>query len=185
MIRHLLWLLVIVCCTAVIYGWLEQSEKPADKAQSHQLVPDYMAFDLTRTNYNLEGKVVSQVVAKQMSFYDQLEQVQFDQPTFTLFDANLPRWRIQSNEGVWFDDNRVILEDNVRVENLHPNEMFQRIDTQQLEMALDTQILQTKHPVKILGEGFIIDGQGIRADLIGQTMQLYNHQGTVYQHEKN
>lgn len=185
MIRQLLWLGLIVLCSALLYSWLDIAEQPEARVSSNQLVPDYVAYNLTQTSFDATGQRISKVEARQMLFFDQLEQVQFDQPSFTLFEMQAPRWQAKSDQGVWFEGNKVILEQNVEVENLHQDEMFQKIQSQQLEMALDSQILQTTQPVKILGQGFVIDGEGIRADLISQQMQLFKHQGTVYQHAKN
>jgi lipopolysaccharide export system protein LptC len=63
--------------------------------------------------------------------------------------------------------------------------MFRQIQTEQLEMLLDSQLLQTDHPVLVLGQSFQIHGQGLQADLITQKLRLFKHQGTVYQHENH
>lgn len=185
MIRQLVWLIVIAASAAVLYGWLDMVDEPVKTQSSNQLVPDYIAYNLTQTSYDAKGQRISKVAATQMVFFDQLEQVQFEHPAFTLFEQQTPRWQASSEQGVWFEGNKVILEQNVEVENLHDDELFQKIKSQQLEMALDSQILQTQQPVKILGQGFVIDGKGIRANLATQQMQLFEHQGTVYQHAKN
>lgn len=185
MIRQLFWLTLIIICAAVLYGWIDMAEPDAPRSGPNQLVPDYIAYNVTQTSYDTNGQRISKVAASQMLFFNQLEQVQFERPAFTLFDQQTPRWQATSEQGVWFEGHRVILEQNVEVENLHSDELFRKIQSQQLEMALDSQILQTQQPVKILGQGFIIDGKGIRADLVSQKMQLFKHQGTVYQHAKN
>lgn len=183
MIRQLFWLFLVVTGGVVLYSWIEAADTPKHAAVERELVPDFVAYQLTRRSFDKDGNLSGQVKASQMAHFEQLGQIQFEQPAYTLYEDRLPRWQISSAQGVFYQDNKVILEQNVQVDNLHQDEMFRQIQTEQLEMLLDSQLLQTDHPVLVLGQSFQIHGQGLQADLITQKLRLYKHQGTVYQHE--
>lgn len=183
MIRQLFWLFLVLTGGAVLYSWIEAADTPKHAAVERELVPDFVAYQLTRRSFDKDGNLSGQVHAAQMTHFEQLGQIQFEQPAYTLYEERQPRWQISSAQGVLYQDNKVILEQNVQVHNLHQGEMFRQIQTEQLEMLLETQLLQTDHPVLVLGQSFQIHGQGLQADLITQKLRLFKHQGTVYQHE--
>jgi len=185
MMRQLLWFLLILATSALLYSYLELADQPQTVQADTELVPDFVAYQLTRRSYNQQGELSGEVIAAQMAHFEQLGQVQFEQPAYTLFENKLPRWQISSAQGVFYQDNKVILEQQVRVNNLFPDEMFRQVQTEQLEMTVDSQLLTTNRPVVIIGQNFQINGSGLQADLIKQKMQLFKHQGTVYQHENN
>lgn len=183
MMRQLFWLFLVLTGGAILYSWIEAANKPQQAPVERELVPDFIAYQLTRHSFDKDGNLSGQVKAAQMAHFEQLGQIQFEQPAYTLFENRMKRWQISSAQGVFYQDNKVILEQNVQVTNLHEDEMFKQIQTEQLEMLLDTQLLQTDYPVLVLGQSFQIHGQGLQADLITQKLRLYKHQGTVYQHE--
>lgn len=183
MIRQLFWLLLVLSGGVILYSWIEAADTPKHAAVERELVPDFVAYQLTRRSFDKDGNLTGQVKAAQMAHFEQLGQIQFDQPAYTLYEERQPRWQISSAQGVFYQDNKVILEQNVQVDNLHQDEMMRQIQTDQLEMLLDTQLLQTDHPVLVLGQSFQIHGQGLQADLVTQKLRLFKHQGTVYQHE--
>lgn len=183
MIRQLFWLFLVVTGGVILYSWIEAADTPKHALVERELVPDFVAYQLTRRSFDKDGNLSGQVKAAQMAHFEQLGQIQFEQPSYTLYEERLPRWQISSAQGVFYQDNKVILEQNVQVDNLHQDEMFRQIQTEQLEMLLDSQLLQTDHPVLVSGQSFQIHGQGLQADLITQKLRLFKHQGTVYQHE--
>jgi lipopolysaccharide export system protein LptC len=181
--HQLLWLMLVLAGAVVLYSWLETTDDGPKPVIERELKPDFVAYQLTRRSFDQQGNLSGQVKASQMSHFEQLGQIQFEQPDYTLYDERLPRWQVSSRQGVFYQDNKVILEQNVVVNNLHADEMFRQIQTEQLSMSLDTQLLQTELPVRILGQSFQINGQGLQADLTTQKLRLFKHQGTVYQHE--
>ena len=185
MMRQLFGFLLVLAAAAFLYTYIELAEQPAKPNADAELVPDFVAYQLTRRNYDQQGHLNGEVVAVQMAHFEQLGQMQFEQPAYTLYENGLPRWQISSVQGVFYQDNKVILEQQVRLNNLFPDEMFKQIQTEQLELAVDTQLLKTELPVVVIGQNFIINGSGLQADLIKQKLRLFKHQGTVYHHEKN
>ncbi len=183
MMKQLFWLFLVLTGSAVLYSWIETADDSKQKPVERELVPDFVAYDLTRRSFDNDGNLAGQVKAVQMAHFEQLGQIQFERPAYTLYEDRLPRWQISSAQGVLYQDNKVILEQNVQVDNLLPDEMFRSIQTEQLEMLLEPKLLQTDHPVLILGQSFQIHGKGLQADLVTQKLRLYKHQGTVYKNE--
>lgn len=181
--KQILWLFLVLVGAVVLYSWIEAADTPQAHAVERELVPDFMAYQLTRRSYDKDGNLSGQIKAAQMAHFEQLGQIQFDHPAYTLYEDRQARWQISSTQGVFYQDNKAILEQNVRVDNLHSDEMFRQIQTEQLELVVDTQLLQTDQPVLVLGQNFQIQGRGLQADLVAQKLRLYKHHGTVYQHE--
>lgn len=185
MMRQLFWFFLVIIIATVLYSYIELADQPIKSTENAELVPDFVAYQLTRRNYDQDGYLSGEVVAAQMVHFEQLGQIQFEQPAYTLYENRLPRWQISSRQGVFYQDNKVILEHQVRLDNLFQDEMLKQVQTEQLELAVETQLLKTDLPVVVLGQNFVIHGSGLQADLIKQKLQLFKHQGTVYQHENN
>ncbi len=184
MIRQLFWLAVVICCCAVLYTWIEAEYEPKQQHVERELVPDYVAFQLVRSSFDKNGNLSGLVRAEQMAQYEQLGQIQFEQPAYSIFEADLPHWQISADTGVMYIDDKVLLEQNVVVDNLRSNELFQKMETPQLEYLLETQLLQTNAGVKISGDGFAIQGQGVTIELLSKMITLKQHNGTIYRNER-
>ena len=92
-------------------------------------------------------------------------------------------WQASSQHAIWFPQDRIILEKQVVIENLQSNELIKRIETSTLEMLFPDNRLQNDQAVFIQGDGFYIEGTGLRADLTDKTLQLIQHNKTVYRNE--
>ena len=94
------------------------------------------------------------------------------------------KWQVSSDHGVMYPDDKVVLEQQVILDNLKSGELFNKLETSQLEYLFEQQLIQTKQQVVISGDGFAINGSGVEVDLVSQKLQLNQHKGTVYRHEK-
>ena len=183
MIRQFFWLVIVIACGAVLYSWIEAENTPKQLHVERELVPDYVAYELIRSSFDKNGNISGLIRAKQMAQYEQLGQIQFEQPAYSIYEAELPHWQISADTGVMYVDDKVLLEQNVVVDNLKPNELFQKMETPQLEYLLDSQRLQTNAGVEITGDGFAIQGQGVTIELLTKQITLKQHNGTIYRNE--
>lgn len=183
MIRQFLWLLLALTGAVVFYTWLEIQEQPL-LTSDNEMTPDFVAYDLVRTSFDENGNLTGLIRAHQMAHFEQLGQIQLDKPAYTIFEQQKAKWQISSDSGVMYPEDRVLLDHNVTLHNLKEDELFQTLETPQLEYLLDKQLLQTNAGVLITGDGFAISGQGVSIDLASKKFKLQQHKGTVYRHEK-
>lgn len=183
MIRQLFWLCLVIAGCAILYTWIEAENEQQQKQVERELVPDYVAYQLVRSSFDDQGNLTGLIRAAQMAQYEQLGQIQFEQPAYSIFEAEMPHWQISAESGVMYIDDKVLLEENVVLDNLRTNELFQKMETPQLEFQFESQILQTNAGVEITGDGFAIQGQGVTIDLLTKMITLKQHNGTIYSNE--
>jgi lipopolysaccharide export system protein LptC len=181
--RKLLVLLVLLLTGTAAYLWFEPDN--TDALQTDQeLLPDYIAQNITRKLYDADGYLVDTVSAERLEHFERLGFTQFEKPVYTLYNEDhQASWQASSQYAVWFPQDKVILEQQVRIDSLQQNEMIERIETATLEMLFPDNKLQNNQPVLIQGKGFYIKGSGIEADLTSKTFQLSQHEQTVYRNE--
>ncbi|WP_333796000.1 LPS export ABC transporter periplasmic protein LptC [Rheinheimera sp.] len=182
--QQIFWFLLVLTCASLLYGWLDNEGKSTATNAEQELAPDFIAYDLVRTSFDGSGNMSGLIKARQMSHFEQLGQIQFEAPAYTIFEDQLPKWQVSSDHGVLYPDDKVVLEQQVILDNLKSGELFNKLETNQLEYLFEQQMLQSRQQVLISGDGFAINGQGVEVDLVKQKLQLHQHKGTVYRHEK-
>ena len=80
MIRQFFWLVFVIACGAVLYSWIEAENAPKQLHVERELVPDYVAYELIRTSFDKNGNISGLIRAKQMAQYEQLGQIQSEEP---------------------------------------------------------------------------------------------------------
>lgn len=182
--RKLFILIIFALVATATYLWF--APDPADDAMQaeREILPDYIAEDVTQLIFDEQGQLTEQIKAERLEHFEQLGFTQFELPVYTLFNQNIqPAWQATSLYGIWFPEDKVVLEQNVKITNLQPDDLVQWIETDMLEMLFPDNSLQTSHPVYVQGNGFYIKGSGLQADLTEKTLQLLQHQETVYLNE--
>ncbi len=182
--RQLFWFALVVTGCSILFSLLVDDDKPQTMAVETELQPDFIAYQLIRTSFDASGSMSGMIRATQMSHFEQLGLIQLEDPAYTIFEQLAPKWQVSSSNGVLYPDDKVVLEQNVLLENLKSGELFNKLESARLEYVFDQQIISTKQQVLITGDGFAISGQGVRFNLITQKLQLNQHKGTVYRHDK-
>ncbi len=184
--KKILTLLVLALVLTATYLWFNPAEQTDAQSADRELLPDYIAEQVTRTLYDDQGYVADHIQAERLEFFERLGFTQFEQPKYTLFDAgHMPAWEVTSQFGIWLPDDKIILEQQVRIHNVNGNELVDSIDTDNLELLLPSKMLQTSAAVQIIGKGFYINGIGLQADLTEQNLRIIKHLETVYANEQN
>ncbi|WP_213995743.1 LPS export ABC transporter periplasmic protein LptC [Arsukibacterium sp.] len=184
--KKVLSLLVLALVLTATYLWFNPSEQTDPSSADRELLPDYIAEQVTRTLYDEQGYVADLIQAGRLEFFERLGFTQFEQPKYTLFDEeHVAAWEVTSQFGIWLPDDKIILEQQVNIHNVNGNELIDRIDTDNLELLLPSRLLQTSAAVKIIGKGFHINGIGLEADLTEQKLRIIKHLETVYANEQN
>ncbi len=178
----LVTVLVLVCIAA--YWWFNPQQTLVDPQADLEFQPDYIAENVTLRIYSQDGYIADHVQATKLEHFAQLGFTQFDQPRYTLFNAaHQPAWEISSLQGVWFPEDKIILEQQVILQNKQPVGLVERVETASLTLMLPEKSIQTHELVHIMGAGFFIKGEGMHVDLKQETIQLHKHLETVYLNE--
>ena len=182
--RKILVLLVLILTGTAAYLWFEPADSTDALQTDQELMPDYIAQNITRRLFDSDGYLIDSVSAQRLEHFELLGFTQFEKPVYTLYNENhQPSWQASSQYAVWFPQDKVILEQQVRIESLLPGDLIKHIETSTLEMLFPDNKLQNNQPVLIQGNGFFIKGTGIEADLSNRTFQLSQHDKTVYLNE--
>ncbi len=166
------------------YLWFAPQGGDTDRQADREFLPDYIAENLTLRVYDQQGYIADHLQAKRLEHFEQLGFTQFELPRYTLFnDEHQAAWEISSQQGIWFPEDKIILEQQVLLRNLLPGEFIEQVETASLQMLLPEETLQTHERVRLSGPGFYILGIGLQADLTAQHLVLQKHLETVYANE--
>lgn len=182
--RKLFTLLIVLLTGTAAYLWFEPADNSNALQTDQELLPDYVAQNVTRRIFNSDGYLVDSISAKRLEHFELLGFTQFEKPVYTLYnEQHQPIWQGSSQYAVWFPQDKIILEQQVKIDSLQHDELIEHIETESLEMLFPDNRLQNNQPVLISGKGFYIKGNGIKADLTTKTFQLIQHEQTVYDNE--
>lgn len=174
--------------TAMGLMWmsLKQNTAPAIVVKTEDVQqPNYVARDLIRTVFDGSGRKTQRLSAKTMTFFDYNERAEFESPLLILeSEQNKGRWRISSNNGILYNNQRLLLQENVKADNLTLSDGIDRITGEHIRVNLINSTMISEHTVKILGDGIEIIGSGLNADLNEEQIELTKHAKTIYQSYK-
>ncbi|GIU43230.1 LPS export ABC transporter periplasmic protein LptC [Shewanella algidipiscicola] len=170
--------------TALILYWQVQS-----KHGSQALLldasdrPDYVINNINSVQYDEQGKLNSRVSASHMEHYAERNITYFTQPIYLVYpDNGDAQWRLRSARGTLDKDSgRVILENNVIIDAISPEEPIQTIETNYMELDLNTMIMTSDRTIRITGNDFLITGKGLYADLNAQKVRLTSQVEGTYE----
>ena len=159
------------------YGAKEETANVLDSTDN----PEFIAESLNSDVYKASGALSYNVEAQRMEHYAKLEVTHFKFPRYTLYPRNnKPTWQITANEGTLYNNNRVILENRVRLIATDKESLIQEVHGKNLEMDLKTNIISSEQTILILGKGFTMYGSGLIVDLNTTQMTLTEHVQTIY-----
>ncbi|MBV7316156.1 LPS export ABC transporter periplasmic protein LptC [Shewanella sp. NIFS-20-20] len=168
--------IVLFFSAALILYWQVQVKRSAKDSQaaSSLIQPDFVADDLKSVEFTESGKVSSRVSASHMEHYNQTQMTYFTNPVYQVYpDTGEGQWHLYASQGSLDKlSGKVVLENNVIIDAIEPNEPIQRLTTSYLELDLNTMIMTSDEPIYIKGSGFTVTGKGLYADLNTQTIEL-------------
>lgn len=147
--------------------------------------PDFVAVNLTRTIYDAEGNKTHRLSAQKMTYYKSQDKAEFESPLLVLqSNENKARWRISSDSGILYNNQQLILEQNVNAINLTLSDPIDQITGEHIRINTQQSTMMSDHPVNLLGDGIKILGSGMTADLNQEKIELIKHAKTIYQRQE-
>jgi len=148
-------------------------------------LPDFTASDMTLRQYDEQGFLSASVSAVKMEHYNNISTT-FTKPSYIIYpkqgDA---RWKIDAEIGIFDQEHRVLLKNNVTISALDPEEKIRFIKTSHLELNLNTMIIHSDELVEIAGKQFRITGHGLQADFKQQQFELIKDIQAVYENNQS
>jgi len=148
-------------------------------------LPDFTALDMTLRQYDEQGFLSASVNAEKMEHYRDATTT-FIKPSYIIYpkqgDA---RWKIDAEIGIFDQEHRVLLKNNVTISALDPEEKIREIKIAYLELNLSTMLIDSDALVEIAGKQFLITGQGLKADFNQQYFELLKDIQAVYENNQS
>jgi len=157
-----------------------------DKPQSNTMnLPDFIASDMTLRQYDEQGFLSASVSATKMEHYNNTSTT-FTKPSYIIYpEQGGARWKIDAEIGIFDQEHRVLLKNNVTISAIDPNEKIRVIKTTYLELNLNTMLVTSEEQVEILGNQFRITGQGLQADFKQRQFELIKDIQAVYENNQS
>lgn len=173
------WAIILLFVLGIGLYWQVQFKKATQESanigQSSQ--PDFTAKQLKSVSFNEQGKVENRVYAERMEHFSAQDITNFTKPVYLLYpEDGLSHWRIQAKTGTLDKAiDRVVLQDNVIIDAIEPNESIQQLTTSYVELDLKTMIMTSDRMIHVNGQNFTTTGKGLYADLNAHTVELLHH----------
>jgi len=172
--------LAIALITYSIIEWRKSGQVTIESIDA-RLTPDFIAETLKSKTYNKKGALSYIIDAQRMEHYSDIAVTHFEFPNLTLYPEgdNIP-WQVSAKEATLYANNRVRLENRVRLIATDKNSLIQEIHGKYLELDLNTNIVSSEQTILILGKGFTMYGSGLIVDINTTQMTLTEHVQTIY-----
>ena len=145
-----------------------------------ELIPNYQAVNLNSKLFDKQGRLSHQVAAQKMEHYEALGFAVFHNPVYTLYLDDGQPWQVTAGEGTLYDNDRIQLENDVKIVNLRSTEYIKEITTQYIEINLVDKTLTSDQKVRISGLNYEVNSIGIYGNLTTQQYELREHVQTEF-----
>lgn len=177
------WSIALIFSAALalyLPSWLENDDRHIQKKGDAELIPNYQAVNLNSKLYDKEGKLSHQMAAEKMEHFEELGFTVFTQPVYTLYLDSGEPWQVTAREATLHDDNRIQLENNVKIVNLRTEEFVREIKTEFIEINLQDKTLVSDQMVEINGLDYSVSSVGLFGDLNTQQYEFKEHVQTQF-----
>lgn len=173
--------LFILVLATYLPNWMSDEQPIPLNEQEQAWQPNYQARNMRSTLYDESGNINHQVYAQKMEHYQLLGFTLFQQPQYTIYVSTQEKpWQVIATEGTLYEDNRIQLETDVEIRSLNQDGHVQTIKTSFIEINLTDKTMMSDQPVEIIGEDYVINSNGFKANLITEKYELIDHVQTRY-----
>lgn len=186
--RNIVIIIGVIFLAAAVLIWrpFDDSGPLEQEAGYRQIQPDFTATGLIVRVYDEQGELAHRIAAEEMTHYSPIGLTELMAPTYILqLNQGNDIWQVQAEQGSFYADNSLVLERNIEMTSLTAAEFIERIETSYLTIDTDAGMVTTEQPVLIIGPDFTARGEGLRADLHAQTVEMIKHVETIYTGRRN
>ena len=189
MIKNVL-LTALLLASFLLWRWYDGKEEELWVAPVDPTQPEFIAHSLYSVSFDEKGKLSYRIYADSMAHHEQQNRTVFKQPTILVYPKEIrPVWQLSAHSGVLIgtrnqtqtqDDKalneskgfKVVLNDDVKINNLTNNEYVKQISTSEIELDLDSQTIHTQAKVFIEGPQYDLQGVGLVGNLSDERVSL-------------
>ena len=175
--------IIVLFAAALLLTWRSMQLKDEEINTGNGLYqPDFTAENLISRIYSDKGHLNAEVQAEYMEHYQSLALTRLKQPVYLLYPENSDgQWQIQARAGQLSDGRHVVLENDVIITAIEPNEPLKTLTTSYLELDLETMIMTSNRRIDGQGEDFEIHAAGLWADLNLNQIELKSQVNAIYE----
>ncbi|MFT6927627.1 MAG: lipopolysaccharide export system protein LptC [Psychromonas sp.] len=176
---------VLLLATFLIWLFFKQDTVLPSLPVHH---PSYIATDINSTHFNKSGFLDHEIFAEQATNFNEDELTNFKKPKVIVYiyneqtDSNTI-WQMTSENGALYQQDKLVLSNNVLVKNLSLDQLVQTIKTEELTLFLDKKELSSDLLVTWEGPQIHQQGVGMWASLITEEVIIKDQIKAVYLNE--
>lgn len=192
--RSITIIIILFIAGVVINAWFFVNNQGTNTEPTapifKELQPSYTVIGLQSKIFDETGRLTHRVNAEAMKHFDQLGYVILQQPRYLLFDnqwslngtlsSERARWQITADEAVYYQNQRLELENNVLIRSLRDDQLITHLSTAFLNFDLKTGKFESQDLVQLRGTDYVVSGQGINGDLRDHIYRINKHVQTQY-----
>ena len=164
----------------IFFGGTQNEETEPGQASENE--PNYQAFAMHSVLFGKDGSISHEVYAQKMAHFDHQRETQFSQPRYVVYTSSRKNpWQISALEGILSGEDSLSLNQGVMIQSTDDKGLVQTIQTSSMEVNLDSKEIVSQQAVVISGANYIIESQGIRANLEKNTFEIGQHVETTFQ----
>lgn len=165
--------------TLVLGSWAYYLYQDDNKFDLSQLIkkegaPEYTGNRMETTVYDLKGKPQYYASAREIKRYESSDRTEFFEPLLDLFDKEtaVKQWNVTADHAEITKEKMLYLKGNVKIKSLDKTSRLEKIETDHLNVDLNTQDISSESAVKSQGMGFTTTGTGLTGNLKKQVATL-------------
>ncbi len=150
--------------------------------------PNYIAYNVSNVHFDETGKIGHKIFADKTTSFASKDITVFENPKVIIYIANKETnnttvWQISGEDGILYEQNKLILSNDVWVENLSLDQLVQTMATEKLTILLDQKEISSDLPVTWKGPQMQQQGIGMWASLITEELIVKDNIKAVYLNE--
>ncbi|AWX14449.1 LPS export ABC transporter periplasmic protein LptC [Mergibacter septicus] len=180
------WNIILAIIAAILLAWFYTLNQPQPLQLASDLnAPEYIGKNMRTTVYSPNGSIQYVASATTVKYYAKTEQTIFEKPLVYIYEMNngqiLKSWVLKADKAILNKKNDLLLNGNVRIQNLTPNAKLEKIETEQAEVNLTTQEITSDTIASIIGQNFVTSGKKLIGNLRTKTAILKKQVKTSYE----
>ena len=176
-------IIILFCAVALVYflPFTTSPEKSADRPETIDLLtPTYRAEGIKSRLYGTDGVLIHQVSASEMNHFTDLGFMVFTQPEYDIFVADGTEYAINADSATLYEDNRIVLEDNIIIQSLNIDDFIRQINAQYLQMDMVSKDINSDTLIELTGAEFSMLSNGLTGNLARKQFALIDHVKTEF-----
>jgi len=172
--RHWLIFGAIFIVAGVLYNVFSRNETstPTFFGPKTQKVFDYSMKNIIQREFNAEGKLQSQLQAKQLIHYPETDEANLELPQFK-FNKGNTLWSLQADRALYNESQQQLkLLENVTVDSQTQSTQSTHLKTTELTLNILTKQAFSPYPVHIFNDKWSIEGVGLNINLEKQSIEI-------------